>query len=473
MRSWRRTHDVSDAWKYDDNLGSSSTQLSQNNYNALRLYTDTRLDERSREMSIKAVPMTLPLADGKHGKTHSISIFDTPGHANFCDEVSAAAPNSRRILNRCRCCRRGHVWNRKSDQKLPRERTCRAFCSSTKIDRLIVELKLPPADAYHKLRHVIEECNALIEAAYGPENARLCTPLNNRVCFGSSLYGFSFTLESFAKTYKNVSQSDDLDHKQFAKRLWGDAYFDEETRAFKKKPPVGQHDCQRSFVQFILEPLYKLFSQAVGEAPESFQRALKEFNRFSYKLKPKELKQNTKPLIKLAFSKVFESHGGLTDILLHSIPNPIEGAESKISRSYTGELSTSGRRVRAMQTCDKDGPLAVQIVKLYPSTKSPDAFDAFGRVLSGTLCVNDSVKVLGEAYSPDDEEDCAVKTVSHLWINEARYRIPVQSAPAGSWVLIAGVDQSIVKTATLVSASSKDGEEGNDEDVYTFKPLEF
>jgi len=223
-------------------------------------------------------------------------------------------------------------------------------------------------------------------------------------------------------------------------------------------------------VQFILEPLYKLFSQAVGEAPESFQRALKEFNRFSYKLKPKELKQNTKPLIKLAFSKVFESHGGLTDILLQSIPNPIEGAENKISRTYTGEVSTSSRRVRAMQTCDKDGPLAVQIVKLYPSTKSPDAFDAFGRVLSGTLRVNDSVKVLGEAYSPDDEEDCAVKTVSQLWINEARYHIPVQSAPAGSWVLIAGIDQSIVKTATLVSASSK---EGNDEDAYTFKPLEF
>ena len=466
------THDVSDAWKYDDNLGSSSTQLSQNNYNALRLYTDTRLDERSREMSIKAVPMTLPLADGKHGKTHSISIFDTPGHANFCDEVSAAARIADGFLIVVDAAEGVMCGTEKAIKIAARENVpCVLFIN--KIDRLIVELKLPPADAYHKLRHVIEECNALIEAAYGPENARLCTPLNNRVCFGSSLYGFSFTLESFAKTYKNVSQSDDLDHKQFAKRLWGDAYFDEETRAFKKKPPVGQQDCQRSFVQFILEPLYKLFSQAVGEAPESFQRALKEFNRFSYKLKPKELKQNTKPLIKLAFSKVFLSHGGLTDILLYSIPNPIEGAESKISRTYTGELSTSGRRVRAMQTCDKDGPLAVQIVKLYPSTKSPDAFDAFGRVLSGTLCVNDSVKVLGEAYSPDDEEDCAVKTVSHLWINEARYRIPVQSAPAGCWVLIAGVDQSIVKTATLVSASSKDGEEGNDEDVYTFKPLEF
>ena len=65
-----------------------------------------------------------------------------------------------------------------------------------------------------------------------------------------------------------------------------------------------------------------------------------------------------------------------------------------------------------------------------------------------------------------------MKTVSQLWINEARYRILVQSAPAGSWVLIAGVDQSIVKTATF-SASTNEREEENDEDVYTFKPLEF
>ena len=31
-----------------------------------------------------------------------------------------------------------------------------------KIDRLILELKLPPGDAYYKLRHIIDEVNALI-----------------------------------------------------------------------------------------------------------------------------------------------------------------------------------------------------------------------------------------------------------------------------------------------------------------------
>ena len=31
-----------------------------------------------------------------------------------------------------------------------------------KIDRLILELKLPPTDAYYKLRHILEEINSLI-----------------------------------------------------------------------------------------------------------------------------------------------------------------------------------------------------------------------------------------------------------------------------------------------------------------------
>ena len=40
------------------------------------------------------------------------------------------------------------------------------------VDRLITELKLPPADAYHKLRHTIEEVNGIIAALAGnPETA--------------------------------------------------------------------------------------------------------------------------------------------------------------------------------------------------------------------------------------------------------------------------------------------------------------
>ena len=32
-----------------------------------------------------------------------------------------------------------------------------------KIDRLVLELKLPPTDAYYKLRNIIEEVNSLVK----------------------------------------------------------------------------------------------------------------------------------------------------------------------------------------------------------------------------------------------------------------------------------------------------------------------
>ncbi len=44
----------------------------------------------------------------------------------------------------------------------------------SKVDRLIVELKLPPADAYHKLRHTIEEVNTLVRLHYGEDATQVC-----------------------------------------------------------------------------------------------------------------------------------------------------------------------------------------------------------------------------------------------------------------------------------------------------------
>lgn len=62
----------------------------------------------------------------------------------------------------------------------------------------------------------------------------------------------------------------------------------------------------------------------------------------------------------------------------------------------------------------------VQVGKLYHTTDA-QSFRAFGRVLSGTLKKGMGVKVLGEGYSPEDEEDMMKSTVEDIWISEARY----------------------------------------------------
>lgn len=72
-----------------------------------------------------------------------------------------------------------------------------------------------------------------------------------------------------------------------------------------------------------------------------------------------------------------------------------------------------------MKACDPNGPVMVQISKLYHTTDA-QSFRAFGRVISGTLKKGLEVKVLGEGYSPEDEEDMVKATVEDLWISQAR-----------------------------------------------------
>ena len=79
-----------------------------------------------------------------------------------------------------------------------------------------------------------------------------------------------------------------------------------------------------------------------------------------------------------------------------------------------------------------------------------DDFEAWCRIISGTLRVGDSVRVLGEAYTPEDDEDATIATCRGLSIWQGRYCLPVTRATAGSLVRVDGVGESIAKTATIV-----------------------
>lgn len=48
----------------------------------------------------------------------------------------------------------------------------------------------------------------------------------------------------------------------------------------------------------------------------------------------------------------------------------------------------------------------------------------------------------------------------------SRYKIELNRVPAGNWVLIEGIDQPIVKTATITDLAIN-------EELYIFRPLKF
>ena len=172
-------------------------------------FTDTRFDEQSRRISIKMMPMSLVM-QGASGKSFLLNLLDTPGHVNFNDEVTAGLRLADGVLL---------VVDAVEGVMVVTERVIKQALSEglpiclfvSKMDRLITELKIPPADAYHKIRHTIEEVNGLLSSLGVPEE-KLLHPAAGNVTFGSCVSGWCFTLESFAKLYCDIHSSS-MDHK--------------------------------------------------------------------------------------------------------------------------------------------------------------------------------------------------------------------------------------------------------------------
>ncbi len=117
-----------------------------------------------------------------------------------------------------------------------------------------------------------------------------------------------------------------------------------------------------------------------------------------------------------------------------------------------------------MRLSDPNGPLMINVVKLF-NTPDGSKFQALGRIYSGTVSIGQSVRVLGESFSYQDEEDMAVVHVAAVSVGVGRFNVAINSAIAGNWVLLDGVDASIKKTATITSMDTQE--------VSIFAPLQF
>ncbi|KAL2216394.1 U5 small nuclear ribonucleoprotein component [Thermoascus aurantiacus ATCC 26904] len=418
-------------------------------------YTDVHFLERERGLSIKAAPMSLVL-QGTKGKSYLFNILDTPGHVNFVDEVAASLRLADGVVLVVDVVE-GVQANTEQIIKHAVLEDLPLTLVVNKMDRLILELKLPPNDAYFKLKHVVEEVNTVIEKTLpGQGEKRRLSPEKGNVAFACTSMGWCFTLQSFAKMYAETYPK--LDSAEFAVRLWGDIFFNPKSRKFTRKGI--EERSKRTFVNFVLEPIYKLYSHTISESPDDLKETLATLG---INLKPSQLKSDAKVLLNLVCEQFFGLATGFVDMVVQHIPSPVEGARKKLERYYTGPLDT--KVASAMASCDQDGPLVIHVTKLF-STADAARFNAFGRIMSGTARPGQQVRVLGEGYTVDDEEDMVIATISDTWIAETRYNIPTSGVPAGNWVLLGGVDNSIVKTATLVPLKLED-----DEDAYIFKPI--
>jgi U5 small nuclear ribonucleoprotein component len=143
--------------------------------------------------------MTLAL-QASAGKSYCFNFLDAPGHLNFSDEMACAARLADGALVVVDAVEGVTVGTQRALRYAVQEQLAVVLLVN-KVDRLILELKLPPTDAYFKLKHTIEEVNdVLASCAHGTAPLRVSPELGN-VCFGAVALGFVFSVQSFARIY--------------------------------------------------------------------------------------------------------------------------------------------------------------------------------------------------------------------------------------------------------------------------------
>ena len=258
-----------------------------------------RKDEQERLISIKG-NLSSVVMQTSQGKSFLLNLLDNPGHSNFLDESMASLSVADGVLLVVDSIEGVLMGTDTLIKEAVRAGATVCLCIN-KVDRLILELKLPPLDAYFKLLHVIEEVNTALSAAHNTfgtpqELRRRVSPELGNVCFASSHHGWSFSLASFAQIYaaraassssssnssrrmdedgqgahssSSSSSSSQIDVAGLAKRLWGDWYQvgDGSTPRLTRRKPSDS--AARSFVELCLEPIYKVYAHSLGSVDDS------------------------------------------------------------------------------------------------------------------------------------------------------------------------------------------------------------
>lgn len=183
--------------------------LLSHDYEGERRLTD--YDEEEQERGITIFTSVALLNYEFEGKTYLLEINDTPGHISFTGEVSRALRGSDGaviLVDALEGCMTQTITNIHLSVG---EEWCRPILFINKVDRLIMELKLPPEKIIQRFQQIIQEVNREIEQIAPPQvkGKWILDADAGHVIFGSAKDGWAFTIPLLKK--KEMSAKTVLD----------------------------------------------------------------------------------------------------------------------------------------------------------------------------------------------------------------------------------------------------------------------
>lgn len=150
-----------------------------------------------------------------------------------------------------------------------------------------------PEEFFNKSEEIIRHVNDIISnfVEEGDESFNI-NPLKGNCAFGSGYFGWGFTITGIAQ---KLASKAGVSEEQMAKLLWGDWYFDDESKGFNNSPRGSDKNQTRGFNKYIITPIINL-QRAIMEGNKDM--VLKICKRQDIPIKDADFDANGKDLIK-------------------------------------------------------------------------------------------------------------------------------------------------------------------------------
>ncbi|KAF8461683.1 elongation factor 2 [Kalaharituber pfeilii] len=419
-------------------------------------FTDTRADEQERGVTIKSTAISLyapmkeeDLKDIKQkteGTDFLINLIDSPGHVDFSSEVTAALRVTDGALVVVDCVEGVCVQTETVLRQALGERI-KPVCIINKVDRALLELQVSKEDLYQSFSRTVESVNVIIATYFDKALGDVQVyPEKGTIAFGSGLHGWAFTIRQFAGRY---SKKFGVDRSKMMERLWGDNFFNPKTKKWTKNgTDADGKPLERAFNQFVLDPIFKIFSAIMNFKKEEIPVLLEKLD---IQLKGDEKDLEGKALLKVVMRKFLPAADALLEMMVIHLPSPVTAQQYRAETLYEGPQDDEC--CMGIKNCDPNAPLMLYVSKMVP-TSDKGRFYAFGRVFAGTVKSGLKVRIQGPNYVPGKKEDLFVKAIQRTILMMGRYIEPITDVPAGNIVGLVGVDQFLLKSGTLTTSET-------------------
>ncbi len=158
---------------------------------------DSDDEEQARGITIFTSVVLLAFEDKRkeENPTYIFQINDTPGHLSFTGEVSRALRTSDGAIILVDALE-GMMTQTETNIRLSvGNEKCKPVIFINKVDRLISELRLQPAEVYQRVDEIINDVNNLIRELQPEGQKWTVSFMNSQVALGSAKHGWGFTME--------------------------------------------------------------------------------------------------------------------------------------------------------------------------------------------------------------------------------------------------------------------------------------